>query len=135
MSKAKQVVSGKNLPPAKGPYSTAVRAGDFLFISGTVPVDPESGEALRGDFEQAVRRVMDNLKAVLVAAGTDLSALVKTTVFLSDLERFSQFNAIYAEYFEGDPPARTTVQAARLPLDLDVEIEAIAHVPDGGREG
>lgn len=136
-SNHERVVSGGDLPPAKGPYSLAVRAGDFLFVSGTVPVDPESGEPVRGDFEQAVRRVMSNLQAILAAAGGDLDAIVKTTVFLGDLERFADFNRIYAEYFEGDPPARTTAQAGRLPLDVDLEVEAIAYLPCGeqGRLG
>jgi len=127
--KGKRIITGKSLPPAKGPYSVAVRAGDFLFISGMVPVVPETGEVMRGDFEQAVRRVMENLQAILAAAGADLSAVVKTTVFLADLERFADFNRIYGEYFAGEPPARTTVQAARLPLDVDLEVEAVAYVP------
>ncbi len=129
---AKTIIEGGNLPEAKGPYSLAVRAGGFLFVSGLGPVKPGTGEAVRDDFEGAVRLTMANLQAVLEAAGTSLAAVVKTSVFLADIERFAEFNRIYGEYFAADPPARTTVQPARLPLDIPVEIDAIAYAPTSG---
>ena len=125
----KQIVAGEGLPQAKGPYALAVRAGDFLFVSGLGPVKPDSGEVVRDDFAAAVRLTLANLQAVLQAAGAGFPDVVKTSVFLADMEQFAEFNAIYAEHFPSEPPARTTVQPARLPLDIPIEIDAIAYVP------
>jgi len=118
-------------PAAIGPYSQAVvvPAGRMIFCSGQVPLDPATGQMIEGDIATQTRRVLDNLGAVLAAAGADFSHVVKTTIFLADLADFGAVNAAYGERFSGAPPARSTVQAARLPKDARVEIEAIAVMP------
>ncbi|MBS1815208.1 MAG: RidA family protein [Acidobacteria bacterium] len=124
----KTVISTKDAPAAIGPYSQAVRIGDLLFCSGQIGRAPAAA-AIEGDVKQQTRQVLDNLNAVLTAAGLNASHVVKTTVFLQDLNDFAAMNEIYASYFaaEGNvPPARSTVQVARLPMDALVEIEAIA---------
>ncbi len=125
MDKFKEVVSTPDAPQAIGPYSQAIRYGDLLFVSGMIPIDPKTGEVLTGDFEAEVKLVLENLKAVIEAAGMSLSNVVKTTVFLRDLAQFSIFNSIYAGYFGEKPPARETVQPAKLPRDASIEISAI----------
>ncbi len=115
-------------PRPVGPYSQAVKAGCLLFVSGQVPIDPSTGELVRDDFEKAVRRVLENLKAIVEAAGGTLDDVVKVTVYMKDLSRFQEFNKIYAEYFTGVKPARVVIEAARIPLDADLEVEAIAHL-------
>jgi 2-iminobutanoate/2-iminopropanoate deaminase len=115
-------------PQAIGPYSQAVRAGDFVFCSGQIPLVPQSGEIVSGDIAAQTRQVMKNLEAILKAAGCDFSAVVKTTIFLTDLKDFSVVNEVYGEYFKGDPPARATIQVAALPRASRVEIEAVALV-------
>jgi 2-iminobutanoate/2-iminopropanoate deaminase len=124
----KQVVHSPHLPPAKGPYSPGVRVGDLLFVSGMGPLDPATGAVISGDFAAMVHRTLDNIALVLAAAGVGMDRVVKTTVYLADLGRFAEMNEIYAGYFPGVPPARTTIQAARLPLDIPIEIEAIAYL-------
>jgi 2-iminobutanoate/2-iminopropanoate deaminase len=119
-------VSTENAPGAIGPYSQAMIAGDLVFCSGQLPMDPGSGQLISGSIEEQTRRVLDNLSAVLQAAGSSLKLVVKTTIFLADMNDFAAVNATYAEYFDQEPPARSTVQAARLPRDARVEIEAIA---------
>ena len=109
-----------------GPYSQGIRAGSLLFVSGQTPTDPKSGEVIRGDIVQEARRVLDSLKAILEAGGSSLDNVVKTTIFLADMDDFGTVNTIYGEYFASEPPARATVQVARLPRDVRVEIEAIA---------
>lgn len=119
------------LPKPKGPYSQAVKAGKrggFLFVSGLAAVNPGTGEPCRGPIDEQVRLTLDNLKTLLEEAGASLAQVVKTTVYLADMEHFQAMNEIYATYFPHDPPARTTIQAARLPLDFLVEIDAIAWV-------
>src|SRR5262245_42508146 len=106
----KNIVSSARAPKAIGPYSQAVRAGNLLFLSGQIPIDPDSGELVSGGIEDQTRRVLDNLSAVLEAAGASLSDVVKTTVFLVDLADFPAFNQTYAGYFTADPPARATIQ-------------------------
>jgi 2-iminobutanoate/2-iminopropanoate deaminase len=122
----KQIITSDELPPAKGPYSPAVRAGGFLFVSGQGPIDPASGEPSRGSIEEQTRLVFSNIKAILEAAGASLDRVVKTTVYLDDIQNFAAMNAVYATFFPTDPPARTTIQAANLPLGIAVEIDVIA---------
>jgi len=114
-------------PQAIGPYSQAIRAGNLLFCSGQVALDPATGELVApGDVAAQTERVLDNLGAVLEAAGVDFDAVVKTTIFLADMADFAAVNDVYAKRFRGEPPARATVQVSRLPRDARVEIDAIA---------
>ena len=113
-------------PAAIGPYSQAVRIGNLVFTSGQIPLDPATGQLVTGDLTAETRRVLDNLAAVLDAAGASFDDVAKTTIFLTDLADFAAVNALYAERFRGPPPARSTVQVARLPRDARVEIEMIA---------
>jgi len=122
----KKIVSTSRAPKAIGPYSQAVVAGGFVFCSGQGPIDPAIGQLVQGDISVQTERTLENLRAVLEAAGSSLAQVVKTTVFLKDMDDFKTMNEVYARYFTADPPARATVQAARLPLDILVEIEAIA---------
>jgi 2-iminobutanoate/2-iminopropanoate deaminase len=126
----RSIVSTPHAPAAIGPYSQAVRAGNFVFLSGQIPLDPQSGEMVGGDdVEAQTRQVMANLKAVLEAAGASFASVVKTTIFLTDLGDFARVNQVYGSYFEGvEPPARATVQVAALPRGARVEIEATALV-------
>ena len=113
-------------PKAMGPYSQAIRVGELLFCAGQTPLDPATGNMVEGDIEAQTRRVLQNLGAVVEAAGTSMSKVVKTTVFLQDMNDFQRMNAVYGEFFPKDPPARSTVQVARLPRDARVEIELVA---------
>ncbi|MFW5867948.1 MAG: Rid family detoxifying hydrolase [Armatimonadota bacterium] len=122
----RQILSSDRIPPAVGPYSQAVRAGEMIFCSGVLGLDPETKELVQDSFEAQVRRVMDNLSMLLEDCGADLASVVKTTVFLVDMQQFSEFNGIYAEYFDDAPPARSTIQVAALPLGAQIEVEAIA---------
>ena len=122
----KEIISTANAPAAIGPYSQAVKAGNLLFISGQVPLDPATGEVVEGDITVQTRRVLDNVKAILTQAGADFSNVVKTTVFLKDMNEFVPMNRVYAEYYPENCPARSAVQVARLPKDVSVEIETIA---------
>lgn len=124
-----QIISTKHAPAAVGPYSQGVRAGEFVFTAGQIALDPATGKMVEGDVSAQTGQVMNNLKAILGEAGFTLDDVVKTTVFLQDMDHFAQMNAIYGQFFEGDPPARSTVQVSRLPLGALVEIEAIAFVP------
>ena len=121
-------IRSERAPDPVGPYSQAVASGDLLFLSGQIPLDPASGELVAGEIEDQTHRVLANLSAVLEAGGSSLGQVVKTTVYLTDLSLFPRMNAVYAEYFSGDPaPARATVQVAALPLGSKVEIDAIAR--------
>lgn len=122
-------VSSPDAPQAIGPYSQAIRAGQFLFLSGQIPLDPATGEVVAGDVRAQTRRVLDNISGVLAAAGVSMDAVVKTTVFLIDLADFTAMNDVYATAFEDPAPARSTVQVSRLPRDVRVEIEAVALLP------
>jgi 2-iminobutanoate/2-iminopropanoate deaminase len=124
----KEAITSATAAPAIGPYSPAVRVGSFLFLSGQIPLDPASGQLVEGDIRVQVARVMDNLIELLKAAGADASHVVRTTIFLADLADFAAVNEIYASYFTPPYPARATVQVARLPRDVRVEIDAIAVV-------
>jgi len=115
-------------PKAIGPYSQAIRAGELLFCSGQIPLDPATMTVVEGDIETQTRRVLQNLSAVLAAAGTSLNRVVKTTVFLTDLGEFARMNAVYAEFFTDTPPARSTVPVAALPRNAKIEVEAIALI-------
>ena len=126
MAISRTVVRTDAAPGAIGPYSQAIVAGDLVFCSGQIPLDPATGQVVEGAIEEQTRQVMLNLRALLEAAGSSLDSVVKTTIFLADMNDFATVNAVYAEYFGAEPPARSTVQAARLPRDVRVEIEAIA---------
>jgi 2-iminobutanoate/2-iminopropanoate deaminase len=119
-------VSTPDAPKAIGPYSQAVKANGLVWTSGQIPLDPATGELVTGDFEKHARRVFENLAAVLRAAGSDFSRVLRATVYLSDLANFQQLNSIYAEYFGDHKPARTTIQAAALPKGATVEIDLVA---------
>ena len=122
----KQAVSSPDAPKAIGPYSQAVRAGQLLFVSGQVPLDPATGQIVGGDIAAQTRRVFDNLGAVLKAGGRSFADVVRTTVFLADMNDFAAVNDVYGTYFSEPYPARATVQVARLPKDARVEIDLIA---------
>ena len=122
----KEAVSSPDAPKAIGPYSQAVRAGQLLFVSGQVPLDPATGQIVAGDIETQTRRVFDNLAAVLKAGGRSFADVVRTTVFLADMNDFTAVNDVYGTYFSAPYPARATVQVARLPKDARIEIDLIA---------
>ncbi len=124
----RDAVSTSNAPQAIGPYSQAVRADGWLFVSGQIPIDPATGHVVDGDVAVQTDRVLQNLRAILEAAGSSLDAVVKTTVFLADMDDFAAMNAVYARYFRPPAPARATVQVARLPRDVRVEIDAVARL-------
>jgi 2-iminobutanoate/2-iminopropanoate deaminase len=121
------IIQTESAPKAIGPYSQAVKFGDFIFISGQLPVNPSNGE-LTGDIQTQTRQALENLKAILAAAGTSLKSVLKTTVFLKNLDEFNTFNRIYQEYFPQDAPSRSTVEVSRIPRGALIEIEAIAVV-------
>jgi 2-iminobutanoate/2-iminopropanoate deaminase len=122
----KEVISTERGPKAIGPYSQAIRASGLIFISGQVAFDPATGQLVEGDAARQTARVLDNLKAIVEAAGSSLEKAVKATVFLKDMNDFAPMNEVYARYFLKDPPARSTVEVARLPRDVRVEIDLIA---------
>lgn len=128
---ATETIATPQAPAAIGPYSQAIRAGELLFVSGQIPLDPATGEFVPGGIEAQTRQVMANLRAILQAAGLDFAAVVKTTIYLADLGDFAVVNGIYGEYFPHNPPARATVQVAALPKGALVEIDCIAT--DQGR--
>ena len=119
-------IQTENAPAAIGPYSQAIKAGGFVFVSGQIPIDPQTGQFVPGGIAEQTRQVLKNLAAVLEAAGSSLDRVVKTTVFLADMKEFSGMNDVYATFFSSPPPARATVAAAGLPRDARVEIEAVA---------
>jgi 2-iminobutanoate/2-iminopropanoate deaminase len=124
----KETISTEKAPGAIGPYSQAVKAGNMIFCSGQIPIDPTTGEFVSNNVAEQTHQVLTNLSAVLEAAGTSLNNVVKTTVFLADMNDFTEMNEIYAEFFNDNKPARATVQAARLPRDARVEIDCIAVI-------
>jgi 2-iminobutanoate/2-iminopropanoate deaminase len=131
----KQIIATDRAPKAIGPYSQAVRAGNLVFASGQIPIDPETGEFVPGGIAEQTEQVLRNLTAVFEAGGLSLSQVIKTTVFLADMNDFTAMNEVYGRFFAEQPPARATVQAARLPRDAKVEIEAIAVVSEPGATG
>ena len=122
----KVIIQTDRAPQAIGPYSQAVKIDGLVFLSGQIPIDPATGEFVPGGIKEQTRQVLKNLTAVLEAAGSSLDRVVKTTVFLLDMQEFGAMNEVYGEFFKVEPPARATVQAARLPRDARVEIEVIA---------
>jgi 2-iminobutanoate/2-iminopropanoate deaminase len=122
----KKVIQTVKAPKAIGPYSQAIQAGNFLFLSGQIPLDPASGELVKGDIREQARRVLENLKGVLESQNLGMEDVVKVTIFMKDMRNFSRVNEVYGTYFPSSPPARSTVEVARLPRDVDIEIEAIA---------
>jgi 2-iminobutanoate/2-iminopropanoate deaminase len=121
-------VSTGSAPKALGPYSQAIRAGQFLFVSGQVPIDPATGNLVDGDIPDQTRRALENIGAILSAAGASFQQVVRTTVYLADLSDFAAMNEVYATFFTSPQPARSTIQAARLPRDARVEIDVIAFL-------
>jgi len=122
----KKTLSTPKAPAAIGPYSQAVRFGKFLFISGQIPINPDTNETVKSSIEDQTTQVISNIKAILESAGMDLGDVVKTTLFLKSLEDFDKVNNVYKRFFKDNPPARSTVEVSRLPKDADIEIEAIA---------
>ncbi len=122
----KQVVTTDKAPKALGPYSVAIKAGPFVFTSGQIGIDPETGNVVEGGIEAETHQVLKNLSNVLEAAGSDLSLVVKTTVFLRDMNDFASMNAIYGQYMGGQAPARSAIQVAALPKGVAIEIEVVA---------
>jgi 2-iminobutanoate/2-iminopropanoate deaminase len=128
VSTVKDIIATDRAPRAIGPYSQAVRAGNLVFASGQIPIDPSTGEFVPGGIAEQTEQVLRNLTAVFEAAGLGMDQVIKTTVFLADMDDFTAMNEVYGRFFGAAPPARATVQAARLPRDARVEIEAIAMV-------
>ncbi len=128
MSTQREIIATKNAPAAVGPYSQAVRVGNFIYTAGQIALAPETGKLVEGGIEAQTRQVLQNLTAVLTAAGSSLGHIVKTTIFVTNLGDFAAINKVYGSFFVADPPARSTVQVAALPLGAQVEIEAVALV-------
>jgi 2-iminobutanoate/2-iminopropanoate deaminase len=124
----KDVISTPQAPAAIGPYSQAIRWGDLIFVSGQIPLDPATGEIVKGDIVAQTERVLKNLVAILEAAGSGLAQVLKTTVYLRDINEFGKMNEVYARFLGERPPARATLQVARLPRDVAVEIEVVAGI-------
>lgn len=122
----KEIISTDQAPAAIGPYSQAVKIGEMVFVSGQIPIDPLSGNLIEGDIKAQTRQVLKNVSAVLSAAGTSIDSVVKTTVFITNMDDFALMNEVYAEFFTSMPPARACVEVSRLPKDVLVEVEAIA---------
>lgn len=122
----KEIIQTEHAPQAIGPYSQAVRANGLIFASGQIPTDPQTGQFVSGGIAEQTEQVLKNLQSVLEAAGSGLENVIKTTVFLIDMQEFAAMNEVYGRFFKDQPPARATVEAARLPRDARVEIEAIA---------
>ena len=123
----KEIIATEEAPKAIGPYSQAVRVGTLVFLSGQIPLDPQTGEVVTGDIVVQTKRVMENLSAVLRAAGVGLSEVVRSTIYLTNLGDFGKVNEVYGSYFPSEPPARATVQVAALPRGASIEIDMIAH--------
>ncbi len=124
----KQIISTDKAPQAIGPYSQAVQFDNLLYISGQIPLEPISGQVLKANIKEQTRQILNNLHAVLIAGGSSLDNVLRTTIFLTNLEDYSEVNGVYAEFFEQSMPARSTVQVSRLPMDVQIEIDAIAGI-------
>ena len=122
----KEIISSEKGPKAIGPYSQAVRANGFIFVSGQIPLDPATGQLVEGDIGSQTTRVIENMKAIVEAAGSSLNHVVKISVFLKDMNDFAAMNEVYARHFTTNPPARATIEASRLPRDARVEMDLIA---------
>lgn len=121
----KKIINSQNAPAAIGPYSQGVEAGGLIFISGQMPVNPATGEIIYGDIKRAAAQCIENIKSIAESAGCSLDNVIKTTLFIKDMDQFSSINEIYGTYFRENQPARSTVQVARLPKDVDIEVEAV----------
>ena len=124
----KKVIQTEKAPKAIGPYSQAIQAGNFLFLSGQIPLDPVTGELVKGDIREQTQQVLENIKGILESQGLRMENVVKSTIFLKDIANFSQVNEVYATYFPTSPPARSTVEVPKLPKNAEIEIEAIAVI-------
>ena len=122
----KKVIQTDKAPKAIGPYSQAIQAGNFLFLSGQIPIDPKTGELVEGDIRQQTKQVLENIKGVLTSQGLRMDDVIKVTIFLKEIGNFNQVNEVYASYFPSSPPARSTVEVSQLPRNAGLEIEAIA---------
>ncbi len=127
----KKIIKTSDAPQAIGPYSQAVETGGFVFVSGQIPLDPKTGNVVQGDIREQTRRVMENAKSILAAAGCNMNNVVKTTIYLKNMADFAAVNEVYGGYFPADPPARATVEVSRLPKDVAVEMDFIAWRPAG----
>jgi 2-iminobutanoate/2-iminopropanoate deaminase len=128
MNQNKKAITTKNAPKALGPYSQAILAAHFCFVSGQLPIDPETGALVHGNIQEMTSQVMKNIQAILNEAGMDLDAIVRCDIFLTDLEHFKEVNEVYGSFFKGSvPPARQTVQVVKLPLNAPIEISCIAY--------
>lgn len=123
----KKVISTNNAPKAIGPYSQAIEANGFVFISGQIPVNPDTGDVINGGIREQTKQVIENIKSVLEAAGSDLTEVVKTTCFLKSIDDFTDMNEVYSHFFIKNPPARAAVEVSRLPRGVLIEIEAVAY--------
>jgi len=128
MKMEKKVIQTNKAPKAIGPYSQAIEAGNFLFLSGQIPLDPKTGELVKGDIGQQTKQVLENIKGILESQKLGMEDVVKATLFLKDIGNFNQVNEVYRTYFPSSPPARSTVGVAKLPRDVEIEIEAIALI-------
>lgn len=124
----KKVIQTERAPKAIGPYSQAIQAGNFLFLSGQIPLDPKTGEFIKGDIRRQTQQVLENIKGILESQELGMDSVVKVTIFVKDIGNFNEVNEVYATYFRSSPPARSTVGVAKLPKDADIEIEAVALV-------
>jgi 2-iminobutanoate/2-iminopropanoate deaminase len=124
----KKVIQTDRAPKAIGPYSQAIQAGNFLFLSGQIPLDPKTGELVKGDIRRQTQQVLENIKGILESQKLGMENVVKTIIFLKEIGNFSQVNEVYSTFFPSSPPARSTVEVTRLPRDVEIEIEAIALV-------
>jgi 2-iminobutanoate/2-iminopropanoate deaminase len=122
----KKVIQTDKAPKAIGPYSQAIQAGNLLFLSGQIPVDPKTGELIKGDIRQQTQRDLENIRGLLESQGLGMGDVIKVTIFLKDMGNFDQVNEVYATYFSSSPPARSTVEVAKLSRNAEIEIEAIA---------
>ncbi|MBI4655028.1 MAG: RidA family protein [Nitrospirae bacterium] len=126
----KIIFSTDNVPKPKGPYSQAVIHNGLMYISGQIPIDPKTGVIKRGTIEEETEMVLNNIKAIVESAGASMKDVLKVTCYLADMDDFGRFNDVYKKYFVDEPPARTTIQAGRLPLDVQIEIDAIAAIKE-----
>ncbi len=124
----REVVFTSEAPKPVGPYSQAIKLGNWVFISGQLPINPKTGELIKGDIREATKVVLSNIEAILKASGASLSDVVKVTVYMRDVSKFSEFNEVYREFFPKDPPARSVVEVSRIPKDADLEVDVIAYV-------
>jgi 2-iminobutanoate/2-iminopropanoate deaminase len=129
----KKVIETEKGPKAIGPYSQAVQAGNLLFLSGQIPIDPKTGELIEGDIRQQTRQALENIKGILESQRLRMEDVVKVTLFLKEMGNFNQVNEVYATYFLSFPPARSTVEVAKLPKNAEIEIEAIALIKGGDK--